>query len=277
MIDYRRTVFSQSGEDGIIARVFEIIGHGNRFCCEFGAWDGIRLSNTRALILEGWSALLIEADPERFRELCANYTKGGVVCENATVDTGRDSLANILNRTSLSDRRLDLLSIDIDGLDYEIFATLDQLRALPRLVVVEVQPEHGPDSVELLPSLVARHNIGQPLSAFVAEGERLGYRLICYFGGNAFFLANDAGEHSEFPTLSALNAWDDWYATITQSDADYLFMRNIGLNAGDYCFDNPRLSADGLGIPRWRFEQITCKRFARRIRNAIRSVIRPSK
>ena len=31
---------TQRGEDGIIEKIFEIVGATNRYCVEFGAWDG---------------------------------------------------------------------------------------------------------------------------------------------------------------------------------------------------------------------------------------------
>lgn len=271
LIDYQRKTFSQSGEEGIIARVFEVIGAENKLCCEFGAWDGIHLSNTRSFILDGWSALLIEGDRRRFQDLQRNYSGNRTVkLELAFVDASANSLARILERIGWVDRRFDLLSIDIDGLDFDHFSMLDQLPSLPRLVVVEVQPEHGANRAELLPSAIACHNIGQPLAAFVARGNEIGYRLICYFGGNAFFLSHDSGAHSELPTVPASHAWQQWYEAIKPADSEYLFARNIGLNDAHYCFNNPHLTADALGISRRRAWQLNRKCFVQNLRHRIR-------
>jgi len=61
-----RNVTSQYGEDGIIARIFELIGTRNKWCVEFGASDGQYLSNTWDLINNhGWSAVLAEGNEER--------------------------------------------------------------------------------------------------------------------------------------------------------------------------------------------------------------------
>ncbi len=43
---FNRKVTSQRGEDGIIEKIFEIAGAANRYCVEFGAWDGKLYSNT---------------------------------------------------------------------------------------------------------------------------------------------------------------------------------------------------------------------------------------
>ncbi len=58
--EYR--VFSQNGEDGIIAEVFRRVGTTNRYFVEFGAADGIE-NNTVLLLRQGWNGLWIEGDP----------------------------------------------------------------------------------------------------------------------------------------------------------------------------------------------------------------------
>nr|VFK56242.1 MAG: hypothetical protein BECKTUN1418F_GA0071002_10832 [Candidatus Kentron sp. TUN]VFK61659.1 MAG: hypothetical protein BECKTUN1418D_GA0071000_115613 [Candidatus Kentron sp. TUN]VFK62495.1 MAG: hypothetical protein BECKTUN1418E_GA0071001_10812 [Candidatus Kentron sp. TUN] len=63
LLEYRRNVYSQTGEDGIIEKILDIIPRNDKWCVEFGAWDGSFLSNTRHLIEhKGFSAVLIEAE-----------------------------------------------------------------------------------------------------------------------------------------------------------------------------------------------------------------------
>ena len=60
--DYERNDTSQYGEDGVIERELAVIGDRSGWCVEFGASDGVYLSNTHRLInREGFSAVLIEA------------------------------------------------------------------------------------------------------------------------------------------------------------------------------------------------------------------------
>lgn len=276
LIDYRRQRITQNGEEDIIARIFEVAGSGNRFCCEYGAWDGIFLSNTRALILDGWSALLIEGDAQKFHDLRANYAGNAAVSvECAFVDAGDNSLGRILERKGLATRRLDFLSIDVDGGDFAHFSALDRLPSLPRLVLVEVQPEHGPDRLEMVPDDVASENIGQPLAVFVRRGRELGYRLVCYLGCNAFFLSEDAGAHDVIPTLPPEEAWMQCIAVHREQpvNAEYLYCRNRGLTESLYRFDNPLLTAEFLGIAPERAASLERKGRRARLKRLIKRAL----
>ncbi len=71
--DCLRDVFSQTGEDGVISKVLELLPLDN-WCVEFGAWDGLHLSNTANLVLnKNFSVVFIESDAARLNELKNNY------------------------------------------------------------------------------------------------------------------------------------------------------------------------------------------------------------
>ena len=61
-----RRHYSQNGEDGILERIFGLVGTTNRFLVEIGASDGEE-NCTRSLVEAGWSGIWIEADSERAR------------------------------------------------------------------------------------------------------------------------------------------------------------------------------------------------------------------
>ena len=50
LLDFRRDGHSQPGEDGIIGKILAILPDGDKWCVEFGALDGLYLTNTRHLI-----------------------------------------------------------------------------------------------------------------------------------------------------------------------------------------------------------------------------------
>jgi hypothetical protein len=51
LLKYQSNVTSQNGEDGIIQHIFKVLPPAqNRYCVEFGAWDGMHLSNCFNLV-----------------------------------------------------------------------------------------------------------------------------------------------------------------------------------------------------------------------------------
>src|SRR5258706_10929639 len=130
---------SQYGEDGVIARALEIIGEHDRWCVEFGAGDGLYLSNTHTLInRSGYSAVLIEP-ADSFKELQRLYhDRPNIFTLNRYVNfEGPDALDSILASTPIPSD-FDVLSIDIDGNDYHVWDALLNYR--PKMVVIEFIP-----------------------------------------------------------------------------------------------------------------------------------------
>jgi hypothetical protein len=261
LLAYASNTYSQNGEDGIIARSFSIIGSGNRRCCEYGAWDGIHLSNTRALIERGWSGALIESDEARFNRLKGNtQALPRVTAIQARVGTTENRLSVILKKAGVSPE-MDFLSIDVDGLDYDLFLSLDNIR--PRLICVEVNAGHDPASCTIIPRQVAAGNVGQPLSAFVSAADKAGYRLICYTG-NAFFLRVEEAKQSELPTLAPGSAYDEFLRAMSPAARRWLHLVNLGLAPPYYQFQNSLLSSSAfkpsrLGIAGARVRRLAMK------------------
>ena len=245
LLDYARNVHSQLGEDGIIERVFDVVGETSRWCCEFGAWDGVYLSNTRALIERGWHGVLIEPDADRFAHLQQEYPPGSAHVTIKACVNDADSTLDALLAAHGVDEELDFLSIDVDGLDYEIFRSL---AVRPRLICVEVNGACDPSSHTQLPREVAARGVGQPLPLFVDAADELGYRLIAYTG-NAFFLRRDIGHEDELPTLDPVDAWEDLVSQLSLELRFWLYKMNLALESPNYRFENPRLTAGHLRIP----------------------------
>ena len=191
-------VYSQRGHDGILAKITAELEIDRGFFIEFGAWDGIHLSNTRQLYEKGWSGCYIEADPKKFRELTQNYRGTNVVCVNSMVfPTAKegDTVDSIYAKhLSYNPPEIDLLSIDVDGRDYEILETLE---LKPKLIIVEGGFAWSPHLKDKVPNEVARDNIGQPLRVLIECGRRKGYQPIC-FNQDVFLLRNDLFEKHEF-------------------------------------------------------------------------------
>jgi hypothetical protein len=84
-----KSVTSQNGEDGVLEAIFETIGATNKWCCEFGAWDGKTYSDCYNLIHNhGWHGVLLEGDKTRADALTRNREElGDVVIINSYIQS----------------------------------------------------------------------------------------------------------------------------------------------------------------------------------------------
>lgn len=189
--NYAADVTSQYGEDGIIAEIFNIIDVKNKWCVEFGAWDGKYLSNTWDLINnKGWSAVLAEGDLERAARLAATHAarpaKVFVVPEMIGL-YGERALDAVLGRTPIP-ANFDLLSIDIDGNDWHVWDSLRKYR--PRLVVIEFNPSAS-NQMYFVQDADEALNQGASLLAFIELAKIKGYELAACTYANAFFVVSE--------------------------------------------------------------------------------------
>jgi hypothetical protein len=79
LLKYKKNIFSQSGEDGIIKEVFKRLEISNvkldKNCYEFGAWDGIHLSNTYNLIKNSLKKYVIKNKSYQINDLINDRNK----------------------------------------------------------------------------------------------------------------------------------------------------------------------------------------------------------
>jgi hypothetical protein len=195
---YEANVASQCGEDGVIARALELIGTRDRWCVEFGAWDGRYASNSYRLIAqEGYRAVLIEADPERCRQLARTHAdRPEVIVMGRLVGfEGPERLDRILAETPIP-TDFDVLSIDIDGNDYHVWEALREYR--PKLVVIEFNPTI-PNEVEYVQPRDPAVSQGSSLQAIDRLARGKGYRLIHATVVNGIFVEQAYAERFELP------------------------------------------------------------------------------
>ena len=190
LLDYQANVFSQAGEDGVIEKVLELLPDKNNWCVEFGAWDGILYSNTRNLVVnKKYSAILIESDQEKFKDLQSNYSQyASVLTVNRYVGfNNHDQLDLILKSTPIP-RDFDFLSIDIDGNDYHVWRATENYQ--PKVVCVEFNPTI-PTEVDFVQAADKRVNQGSSLIALTELGREKGYELIAVLPFNAIFVKRE--------------------------------------------------------------------------------------
>lgn len=176
---YARSIHSQHGEDGILEEILHrisVVHPLDRWCVELGAWDGVHLSNTCHLIRSrSYSAVLIEADPARYRELRQNHPDSRVLALLRRVELdGPNRLGSVLAETPLP-ADFDVLSIDIDGADYWVFRSLQRFR--PKVVIIEFNPTI-PNAVHFVQARDLTVHQGSSARALVTLARRKGYALV---------------------------------------------------------------------------------------------------
>jgi hypothetical protein len=193
---YEYQVFSQNGEDGIIAEIFKRIGTSNKFFFEFGVESGMEC-NTLLLLMQGWRGCWIEGNPayaRAARKKFAQFTEHGKLEIKESFVTS-ENIEQLLSDTK-APKDLDLLSIDIDGNDYWVWKAISKWS--PRVVVIEYNAMYQPPiefcvTYEPYRPYVGNSYFGASLKTFELLAEKKGYRLVgCNFhGANAFFVRED--------------------------------------------------------------------------------------
>ena len=187
LLDAAYNRYSQNGEDGIIGKILETLPTCNHWCVEFGAWDGIYLSNTRYLIeTQNYNGVLIEANARSFADLLRNNSRNAAVtCINASVGfRENDKLDTILAGTQCA-KDFDLLSIDIDGNDYHVWKAITGYR--PKIVCIEFNPMI-PNQVDYVQPADPATKQGASVSAIARLGKEKGYELVCINDCNCIFV-----------------------------------------------------------------------------------------
>lgn len=217
--DVEFRAYSQNGEDGILLYVFSLIGMGQRRCVEICAGDGLQCNSANLIINHGWHGLLVDGDEALIERGRAYYARhGDTFCFPPRLLHSWITRENVnsLLRTNGFEGSIDLLSLDIDGVDYWIWDALEAVR--PRVVIAEIQCIWGEDrsvTVPYAPDFRARFvdgfgiYSGASLPAFVKLARRKGYRLVGVqrLGFNAVFVADGVGEDllPEVPAASCVD------------------------------------------------------------------------
>jgi hypothetical protein len=220
---YPRKVYSQSGEDGVIEEIFKRLDIHNGFFVEFGAYDGITLSNTRYLWEKGWSGVMIEPHPDSFAKLRQHYhQQPRIICLHMFVSFKGSSIAgqtfDEIANTFFPHNEIDFLSIDIDGADYRI---LESLVCKPKVICIEAGMHWHPLLNIMIPDEFAFQGLQQPLAIMNSIAQAKGYTPVCLEGGNLFLIRNDLAHFFNEVPQDTLTLWRDGWRSYPESH-DYL-------------------------------------------------------
>jgi hypothetical protein len=192
---------SQYGEDCVLRELPEVRGARPGFYVDVGCWHPRKFSNTHILHKKGWVGLNVDDDKvfcfrlarpssENVRAAVSDRAGTAPVYRNrgfsiwTTLDPRHAAgeperrvvrtrtLTEILDASRFRDRPIDVLDIDVEGLDLRVLSGLDFSRYRPRLVLVELRARRL-DAV-----------VGSDVHRFMTEH---GYGLINWVGLTLFY------------------------------------------------------------------------------------------
>jgi len=213
MIDIKLQ-YSQAGEDVILREIFQKIEKPVEWICEFGAWDGVHLSNTFTFVANNnANAINIEGDKEKFFSLKRTAEQfSTIVPINQFVDYNKHSKNNLDNILSSTDipKVFDILSIDINSDDLDVWQSLKQYS--PICVIIEINNL-------IPPGIYRRHkDFSQEqiknksdtwlnsFSSTIDVGLEKGYTPIKHIGWNLIFIKNDYADQFHLNTTDNYNS-----------------------------------------------------------------------
>lgn len=203
-------VYSECDEDGILLYIFSLIGTTNKRSVEICAGDGIQCNTANLILFHGFNGLLVDGDAELVAKGAKFYKRhpNTAVFPPQFVHAWitRDSINSLIAQHGVSGE-IDLLSLDMDGMDYWILSELNVIT--PRVIVLEYLETIGPDRSITVPYSddfwgFDRHTTnglmdfaGASLAAFTKLLDSRGYRLVgCNrYNYNAFFVKNELTEN----------------------------------------------------------------------------------
>lgn len=188
LASYSKGSAAKNGEGEILKKITNTIdSNDTKWIVEFGAGNGVSASNSRPFITEmNYAAVLIEPMYARYQALNSHYKgNNNVITLNKFVGfKGDDKLDNLLAGTDIP-KNFDILSIDIDGNDYHVWAALKNYS--PKIVCIEFN-ETVPPHIEFVQDAKVSVNQGCGILPLCTLGKTKGYELVCVSDNNAFFV-----------------------------------------------------------------------------------------
>lgn len=213
--DVEFSVFSQFGEDGIISWLVSKIPNIEQVFVEIGTQDYWE-SNTRYLLKsKKWKGYLIEGSEDYINKIKKQrtYWQNNIKAIQAFVN--KDNINDVIKK-NIKEKRVGLLSIDIDGNDYWVLENINNLS--PTFIICEYNSIFGDifrvsvpykENFDRNKSHFSNLYFGASLSSFKSLLGKKGYNFLgtSSTGVNAFFVKKEyysifksiIKDHKEYP------------------------------------------------------------------------------
>lgn len=205
---FGRKTFSQNDEDGLTFEIIRRIGLERGTFAEFGVGNGLE-NNTLALAAAKWRGfwagnedLAFDPNPERRQAVKFAYIKTFIT---------RANLLEIIRvgLESIGKQQLDLISVDLDGIDIYLVELMLANAIAPKVFIVEYNAKFIPPidwRVDYADDFKwdSTDYMGASFSAFHNVFKANDYFPVCcnaFSGSNAFFVRNEY--RSLFPDVPA--------------------------------------------------------------------------
>ncbi|MBD2148872.1 hypothetical protein H6F44_01835 [Pseudanabaena sp. FACHB-1277] len=220
--------YSQVEEDGILLYIFSLIGAANKKVVEICAGNGQECMAANLIINHGWQGYLFDGSENNVKSgqsFFANHKQTFLMPPTFNQAWFTAENVNQILLDSGANGEVDLLSLDIDGMDYWVWKAVECIQ--PRVCVFEthnVIPSHlsltakyDPDFYYLNQPIEHQDYRSASLLAMVNLSKSKGYRLIGSHrhGFNCFFMRNDIGQ-KYFPEVSVESCHDNPYTKLAQ-------------------------------------------------------------
>lgn len=217
---------SQFEEDGLLLFLFAIVGCTNKVSVEVCAGNGIECNTANLILHHGWWGHLFDGNESNVAQGVRYYRDSADTWLHPPAFTRAWITAENVNDIIISSGAsggIDLLSLDVDGMDYWIWRSIACIK--PRVVVCETQNVIGPDEALTVPydpgfKLDVPDYHGASLAAMTKLAADKGYRLVGThrYGFNAFFVLNGIAE-DKLPAVSPAQCLADPYSRMRHATA----------------------------------------------------------
>lgn len=172
--------------------VFQKIGTTNKHCVEFGVYNFHDEHTSKIIKQDGWTGTYIECDEHQYHQIVFNVMGYPVEVVKAFITA--ENINDVFAQGKVP-KEFDLLSIDVDGMDYWLWKALDYR---PRVVLIEYNGVKKPGTFAVPPynpNYVWNHTryMGSSLDSITKMAKEKGYELYgCDpWGATAFFIVKE--------------------------------------------------------------------------------------
>jgi hypothetical protein len=186
---HERKIYSQNGEDGVLLRIFELVGTTSKSFVEFGVENGDECNTRHLREALGWQGLMMDG---RYHNPAINLQQEWITAEN---------IQELFAKYNVPEE-FDLLSIDIDFNDFYVWRNVLK-KYRPRVAVIEYNATHLPHEDKIVVYNPAQgwdttNYFGASILSLFKLARHHGYSLVYADnrGVNLFFIRDDVLQKS---------------------------------------------------------------------------------